>query len=79
MLQDVDDQTLRDETIIEYLENLQLNRSFRSELRDIRNGPHDFTLLHSAAKQCRTRLCSILIDDYRFGLILLWHFYILRG
>lgn len=54
--------------IIENLENLNLSKQYRGKIVEMRGGAsEDLNLLHSAAKQCRAKLCSVLVNDYKIG------------
>lgn len=70
LLKDIDDFNLSDDRIIESLEALELSKQHRAKIVEIKNGPDDYTILHLAAKQCRAKLCSVLINDYKIGIII---------
>lgn len=65
---DIDDFNLSDDRIIENLQELNLSKQYRNKIIEIKNGPEEFNLLHSAAKQCRAKVCSVLINEFKFGI-----------
>lgn len=69
LFKDIDDFNLSDDRIIENLEALELSKQHRTKIVEIKNGPDDYNILHLAAKQCRGKLCSVLINDYKIGII----------
>ena len=68
LFKDIDDFNLSDDRIIESLEALELSKQHRAKIVEVKNGPDDFNILHLAAKQCRAKLCSVLINDYKIGI-----------
>jgi ankyrin repeat protein len=65
LFKDIEDAGQRDETLIDYLHNMNISKQQKLKLKEIRNGADDLTLLHVSARHCRQKLCAVLIDEFK--------------
>ena len=66
---DILDDTKSDQDIIDAIDSyirIQPNE-FIKKVRDLKSGSDEYTLLHVSAENCRSKLCSFLIDDIQIG------------
>jgi hypothetical protein len=66
-LKDLDDKSKKDPELLEKLQRQAQSDEYKQKMRDYKQETSQYSLLHLAAKNNRTKICKFLIEEIKIG------------
>ena len=67
ILKDIADKSKTDAELVEKFQKQFTTDEYKQKIRDVKVEAYDYSLLHIAAKHCRTKICKFLIEEIKIG------------
>lgn len=71
ILKDIADKSKKDADLYEKFQQQFSTDDFKQKFREAKVEANDYSLLHIAAKHCRTKICKFLIEEIKIGKLII--------